>query len=114
MITATSSGAKSYILRSTLHDSILEQAIEVFEDLHEAELQDAPEGDDDMPQPAGTILSWNTSDQLNGLGILYIVLSLILVSNHNLKDGKWFSACNNFLHGSHFICKLSSNGIYLH
>lgn len=67
----------------------MEQAVEVFEDLQEAEMQDSLYIDDDAPQPAGTILSWNTSDQLNGIGILYVVLALILVNGHSLKDSEW-------------------------
>ena len=75
-------------MRSVLHESVLEQAAEVFEDLQEAEMQDSLYTDEDAPQPTGTILSWNTADQLNGIGLLYVVLALILVNGHSLKDSK--------------------------
>lgn len=91
-ITAASSGPKQYILRSILHSKVIEQSVEVFEELQEAELEDASNTDEDAPQPAGTIVSWNTSDQLNGLGVLYVILALILVNGHALKDGKLIAA----------------------
>ncbi len=34
----------------------------------------------------GSIISWNTSDELGSLGILYVVLALILVSGRVIPE----------------------------
>ncbi|KAL0572212.1 hypothetical protein V5O48_009747 [Marasmius crinis-equi] len=87
---ASSSGSKSYILRSTLHPGLIEYSALMQDKILEEELADAPSDSDDEHtgvQSYGSILSWSTSDQLEAVGILHIILSLVLVSGRVLGDG---------------------------
>ena len=88
--TATSSGSKTYILRSTLDDHLIELAALALGDIIEEEIAEDEEDDDDMPRSNGSIISWTTCDQLGALGLLYVVLALILISGRSLSDSKSF------------------------
>ena len=45
--------------------------------------------DEDIPRPHGTIIAWGSADQVGAIGVLYIILSLILVSGGVLSDREW-------------------------
>ncbi|KAH8113089.1 MAGE-domain-containing protein [Phellopilus nigrolimitatus] len=85
---AASSGSKSYILRSTLADVLIDVSALMDEEIYGEECPaEADDGDDDeAPAVYGSIISWSTADQLGGLGLLYVILSLILVNGHTLSD----------------------------
>ncbi|OCB89624.1 MAGE-domain-containing protein [Sanghuangporus baumii] len=85
---ATASGSKSYILRSTLASELIQIANEANEELLDLEFNEEGEGDEDDETPTtyGSILNWTSSDQLGGLGLLYVILSLILVNGHTMSD----------------------------
>ena len=84
-------GSKTYILRSLLPEDLIHIASIPREDLIDLEYDN--DADDDAPQPPGTIIDWNSADQLSGSGILMIILSLILVSGHTMSDRKCSSFC---------------------
>lgn len=81
-------GSKTYILRSVLDSTIIEQAAITDERLFEEQMNDAPdeEADEELPRRYGSIISWSTCDQLASLGILYVVLALILVNGKTMSD----------------------------
>lgn len=57
----------------------------------EEEAVDAPdsdEDDDDGPRTYGSIISWSQADQLGSVGMLYVVLTLILVSGRVITESK--------------------------
>lgn len=87
-------GSKTYILRSVLHPLIIEHAALTDEKILEEEAVDAPDDDDDDDgvgfRTYGSIISWNQADQLGSIGILYIVLTLILVSGRVITESKSF------------------------
>ena len=86
---ATAAGSKTYILRSTLDATIIEQAASSDERLLEEELADGPDNDDDdddMPHNYGSIIAWSTADQLAALGLLHIILALILVNGRAISE----------------------------
>ncbi|KAJ7211020.1 MAGE-domain-containing protein [Mycena rebaudengoi] len=88
---AAAAGSKTYILRSTLDARIIEHAALTDEQILEDEAADAPSDDDDDDEYSGniaygSILSWSSADQLGPIGILYVVLSLILVSGRVIGD----------------------------
>lgn len=39
-----------------------------------------------MSEPTGAILAWEQADQLGSVGLLYVVLSLILVHGRTIAD----------------------------
>ncbi|KAG9316784.1 MAGE-domain-containing protein [Chiua virens] len=76
---ATAAGSKTYILRSTLDLTIIEQAALTDEHLLEEELVEGLDDDDDeMPRNYGSVIAWSTADQLAALGLLHVILALIL------------------------------------
>ncbi|TFK51291.1 MAGE-domain-containing protein [Heliocybe sulcata] len=85
---AAAAGSKTYILRSVLSATIIEQAGLTDADILEEEAVDMPEGDDDeeVYRTYGSIISWSHSDQLQAIGILYTILALILVNGKALDD----------------------------
>ena len=84
------SGSKSYILRSMLDPIIIDYAALTDQDIYEQEIEDLHEGGDDLSLVTyGSIISWNDSDQLGSLGILYVVLALILVSGRVIADSTY-------------------------
>ncbi|KAI6132996.1 MAGE-domain-containing protein [Pisolithus croceorrhizus] len=85
---SVAAGSKTYILRSILDPTIIEQAAITDERLFEEQMNDAPdeEADEELPRRYGSIISWSTCDQLASLGILYVVLALILVNGKTMSD----------------------------
>ncbi|KAF5375853.1 hypothetical protein D9615_008195 [Tricholomella constricta] len=89
---AAAVGSKTYILRSVLDPVIIEHAALTDEQILEQEAADAPSDDDDddddeyMPRFYGSLISWSSADQLGGIGILYTILALILVSGRVMSD----------------------------
>lgn len=77
------------MLRSILDPIIIEHAALTDEQILEDEAADVPSDDDDdaSPRSYGSIISWSNADQLGAIGILYVVLSLILVSGRVMADG---------------------------
>ncbi|KAJ7487288.1 MAGE family-domain-containing protein [Mycena galericulata] len=89
---SAAAGSKTYILRSTLHERLIAEAALTREEILEDEAADAPSDDDDDDDvgfsnaAAGSIISWNSGDQVGPLGILYVILALILVSGRVMGD----------------------------
>ncbi|KAH0836380.1 MAGE-domain-containing protein [Lanmaoa asiatica] len=86
---ATATGSKTYILRSTLDTTIIEQAALSDERLLEEELAEGPDSDDDdddMPRNYGSIIAWSTADQLAALGVLHVILALILANGRVISE----------------------------
>ncbi|KAN0078491.1 MAGE family domain containing protein [Tylopilus felleus] len=86
---ATSAGSKTYILRSTLDTTIIEQAGLSDERLLEEELAEGPDNDDDdddIPHNYGSIIAWSTTDQLAAMGLLHVILALILVTGRSISE----------------------------
>jgi melanoma-associated antigen len=55
----------------------------------EAEAADAPDdvdGAEHGVRTYGSIIAWNSADQLSALGILHVILALILVSGKIITD----------------------------
>ncbi|TFY73507.1 hypothetical protein EWM64_g10505, partial [Hericium alpestre] len=86
---AAAPGSKTYILRSTLHPTIIEYAALTDEHIIEEEAGDANSDDSDDETGTrnyGSIIAWNGSDQLASLGILYVILAVILVNGKVISD----------------------------
>ncbi|KAJ7583842.1 MAGE family-domain-containing protein [Mycena floridula] len=86
---AAVSGSKTYILRSVLDPALIERACTAYPAL----IAEEPEVDSDFDEDScvrtnGSIISWSTSDQLGPLGIVYVILSLILVSGRVIGDAE--------------------------
>jgi hypothetical protein len=71
-------------LRSLLDPELIRLASIPDEDIRTQELADAV--NDELPV-SGTILAWQTSDQMASYGTLYVILSLILVNGKTIADG---------------------------
>jgi hypothetical protein len=101
--TAAAIGTKTYILRSILNPGLIEYAAQSDADILEEEAVDAPSDDDDDESSSafhhyGSIISWNTADQLGSAGVLYVILALILVSGRVMSDGaQFYSSIFNIL-----------------
>ncbi|KAK0497975.1 MAGE-domain-containing protein [Armillaria luteobubalina] len=90
---AAAAGSKSYILRSVLNPTIIEEAAQVSEKILEQEALEEDDNDDDDDDERGarsygSLISWSHTDQIGSLGILYIILALILVSGRVLSDAE--------------------------
>ena len=89
---SAAAGSKTYILRSILHSVIIDHAAQTYPEILEAETADMvlEDIDDDEDTPAlrvhGSIVAWNTGDELGPTGILYVILALILVNGRVLGD----------------------------
>ncbi|THV02609.1 MAGE-domain-containing protein, partial [Dendrothele bispora CBS 962.96] len=85
---ATTAGSKQYIMRSTLDPNIVEYACQTIPEILDQEHNGRDEEDENetLPQSYGSILSWSTADQLEPIGILYVILALILVSGRVISD----------------------------
>ncbi|KAF7416115.1 hypothetical protein PC9H_002375 [Pleurotus ostreatus] len=89
---SAAAGSKTYILRSTLHPVIIDCAAQTYPEILEAETADMvlEDVDDDEDTPAlrvhGSIIAWNTGDDLGPTGILYVILALILINGRVLGD----------------------------
>jgi hypothetical protein len=89
---AVSQGSKTYILRSTLDPALIERAALTNKRLLEAEAADMPDDVDGAEQgvrPYGTLIAWNSADQLSALGILHVILALVLVSGKVISDSAY-------------------------
>lgn len=83
--------SKTYVLRSNLDPRIVAQAANVVEgETFEEDDATPPEAtsakNKAWAQDDGVLLNWKKSDQLQHLGILQVILSLILVSGRALAD----------------------------
>lgn len=96
---SAATGSKSYILRSTLHPTLIDLAAQTDENILEEEAADFPSddesddnGDDDEgerpPRSFGSIISWSHTEQVGPIGILYVVLALILANGRVLPDNE--------------------------
>ncbi|RPD58316.1 MAGE-domain-containing protein [Lentinus tigrinus ALCF2SS1-7] len=91
---STSSGTKSYILRSCLDPALIELACSPDADIRELEQNENRDenqefAEDDNPigtRSTGSILAWHNTDQLASIGILYVILALILVEGRVISD----------------------------
>ncbi|KAH9168580.1 MAGE-domain-containing protein [Lactarius sanguifluus] len=86
---AVSQGSKTYILRSTLDPALIERAASTNKRIFEVEAADAPDDVADAEpgtRTYGSLIAWNSGDQLAALGILYVILALILVSGKVISD----------------------------
>ncbi|KAJ7794173.1 MAGE family-domain-containing protein [Mycena olivaceomarginata] len=89
---SAAAGSKTYILRSTLHERIIEEAALTHEEILEEEAADAPSDEEDEDEIGGgspmygSIISWSGTDHVGALGVLYVVLALILVSGRVMGD----------------------------
>ena len=96
LLTAASTGTKSYILRSLLDPSLIQKATAPDPDIRELEQAEFPDeneefAEDDNPvgtRSTGSIFAWHSSDQLASVGILYVILALILVEGRSISDSE--------------------------
>ena len=51
-------------------------------------VDDDDASDDEASKTYGSIISWSNSDQLGGIGFLYVVLALILITGRSMSDSK--------------------------
>ena len=86
---AVSPGSKAHILRSTLDPVLIERTTLTNKRILEVEAAEVPD-DVDGAEPDmrtyGSLIAWNSADQLPTLGILHVVLALILVSGKVISD----------------------------
>ncbi|KAI0064965.1 MAGE-domain-containing protein [Artomyces pyxidatus] len=88
---AVAQGSKTYILRSTLHPIIIEHASLSDPEILAKEAEDPAggvdfEGDEAGVRNYGSMIAWNSSDQLASVGVLYVILAVILVNGKVLSD----------------------------
>ncbi|KAF8882956.1 MAGE family-domain-containing protein [Infundibulicybe gibba] len=111
-------GSKTYILRSVLDPIIIEHAALTDELILEEEALDAPSDDEDDEgfghRSYGSIISWSTADQLGTLGILYVLLSLILVNGRVMSDMELRSILKRLHLNSTSTVPLSSQSTHQH
>jgi hypothetical protein len=94
-------GSKTFILRTTLDPIIVECAALTDAKILEEESTEDPE--DFNPDNSfgtrsyGSVISWSRSDQLGLVGLLYVILSLILVSGRVMSEGT-FTSVGLFTH----------------
>lgn len=78
-----------------MHPLIIEYAALTDEQILEEEAADAPDDDDDEDvfgiRTYGSIIAWSNTDQLGSIGVLYVVLTLILVSGRVMTDSTPYS-----------------------
>jgi len=74
-----------YIVRNTLDPSLIKLACLPDRDISNQEKEDG------MPEDLvnGSILSWQTADQIASYGILFVILSLILVHGKTIPDSTY-------------------------
>lgn len=74
--------SKMYIVRSTLDPSLIKLACTPDLDISNQEKEDG------IPEDlvSGSILSWQTADQIASYGVLFVILSLILVHGKTIPD----------------------------
>lgn len=89
-------GTKSYMLRSVLDPRLIQIASSIDHDILRIEQADLSADDqhalndseETSSEPTGAILAWEQADSLGTVGLLYVVLSLILVHGRALADSK--------------------------
>jgi hypothetical protein len=74
-----------YIVRSTLDPSLIKLACIPDHDISNQEKEDG------IPEDlvSGSIISWQTADQIASYGILFVILSLILVHSKTIPDSTY-------------------------
>lgn len=77
--------SKMYIVRSTLDPSLIKLACVPDLDISNQEREDG------IPEDlvSGSIVSWQTADQIASYGILFVILSLILVHGKTIPDSTY-------------------------
>ncbi|KAF7983597.1 hypothetical protein HWV62_20497 [Athelia sp. TMB] len=88
---AAAAGSKTYILRSVMDPFLIEYAALTDANILEEEAVDTPDSDDDDDdglglKTYGSIISWSQADQLGSIGVLYVILTLILVSGRVITE----------------------------
>lgn len=76
-----------------MHPLIIEYAALTDVQILEEEAVDAPDSDDEDDagvglRTYGSIISWSQADQLGSVGVLYVALTLILVSGRVITESK--------------------------
>lgn len=71
-----------------LHPDLIKAATQMDKDILEDEIDDGALEQEQDNLTLGSILDWKSSDQLASIGILYVMLALILVTNGSLSDRK--------------------------
>ena len=90
---AAPTGTKTYILRSVLDPQLIQLATVPDAEILEIEQEDAAadeqhvkDDDGNTSAATGAILAWQSGDSLGTVGLLYVILSLILVNGRALAD----------------------------
>ncbi|TFK98389.1 MAGE family-domain-containing protein [Pterulicium gracile] len=94
---ASNAGSKTYALVSTLDPRLIEYASQFFDKVLDAEIEDqkaqgkdlADDDEDELyagKRNYGSIIAWSKGDQLGSVGILYTILSLILVNGRSMPN----------------------------
>jgi hypothetical protein len=85
LLSSSCVSSKMYIVRSTLDPSLIKLACLPDRDISNQEKEDG------MPEDlvSGSILSWQTADQIASYGILFVILSLILVHGKTIPDSTY-------------------------
>jgi melanoma-associated antigen len=93
-VVAATQGSKTYILRSTLHPIIIAYANTEISAIKAAEVESVADelDNEDRHMVSGCIIAWQCSDQLSAIGLLYVILSIILVNGKVISDSKLPSA----------------------
>lgn len=60
------------------------------EDLRRDEQHAVDEDEANISEPTGAIIAWERGDQLQSVGLLYVILSLILVHGRAIADSALF------------------------
>lgn len=79
-------GTKQYIVRNILDPELIKFACSPDEEIRAQEEVDAPWLDENI-QFTGSIIAWDQRDQVESYGILFVILSLILVNGKTIADG---------------------------
>jgi hypothetical protein len=87
ILTLVLASSKQYILRSVLDPELIRVACTPDDDIRTQEEADATMLDEDVPI-TGSIIAWQTSDQVASYGTLCVILSLILVNGKTISDCK--------------------------
>ena len=97
---AVSQGSKAYILRSTLDPVPIRTTLtnKRILELEAAEAPDDVDGAEPGMRTYGSLIAWNSADQLSTLGILHVVLALILVSGKVISASATVRPLSLFIH----------------
>jgi hypothetical protein len=88
VLTHVLASSKQYILRSVLDPELIRVACTPDDEIRAQEEADAAILDEDVPI-TGSIIAWQTSDQVASYGTLCVILSLILVNGKTIADCKY-------------------------